>query len=114
MSIDTLQILIDRYGLPLAIALFFIWIDVRRRKSDDDEKKNLLARVVELEKHQRTELTRLVVENTTAVQNHAEAARELKTSATEQASMFRTLCVALRTRTCLRETMAAIDEDRKQ
>jgi len=105
---DFLEI-VKTLGLPVALLLLFVYFDIQRRAKDAKEKTGLVERLAALEEHQRTELQKLVVENTTALQNHAEASREMIQSAREQTQIHRQLITALRTRPCLENTIDHIE-----
>ena len=109
MSWTQLLGLIEKLGLPAALLLLFVYFDMKRRKKDDLEKDNLIARLSALEKYNRDELQKLVIENTTALQNHADASKEMTATAREQTQIHRQLITAMRTRPCLEATINQID-----
>lgn len=117
MDMTALQIAIEKLGLPVALVLFFIWLELKRRVQDQkreadeaEQKRALTERLAKVEDYQRDKLERMVVENTTALQNNADATKELSESAKEQNNVHKQLVIAMRTRPCLKNTVDEIKE----
>jgi hypothetical protein len=116
MDVQTVKLLIEKLGLPIAMVLFFIWLEIKRRKQDEKReaeevqaKQNLVNRLAKVEDYQRDKMEQMVVENTTALQNNADATKELSSTAKQQSQVHKQLIVALRTRPCLQETVQEIE-----
>jgi hypothetical protein len=109
MGWEDLLSLVERLGVPVALLLLFVYFDMKRRAKDDDEKDGLVERLTALENYQRAELQQMVIEHTTALQNHADASREMVRTAREQSQVHKQLITALRTRPCLEKTLNNIE-----
>jgi len=109
MDLATILEVVKQLGLPAALLVLFVYLDMKRRAKDDKDRDNLIERLSALEEHQRTELQQLVVMNTTALQNHADASKEMTETAREQTQIHRQLITAMRTRPCLENTINQID-----
>jgi len=107
MEVGTVGALIEKFGVAIAMLMVFIYFDVKRRKKDDSREAALAVRLAAVEDYQRNRLEKMVVENTTASQNQADASRELKEAAQQQSLLNRQMILALRTRPCLE---AFVDE----
>jgi len=107
MSWDQMLPMIDRYGVAIIMLVTFVYWDFRRRKKDEEDKKATIARLALIEDYQRDKMEKMVVENTTAQQNVADAAKDMSKTVRDVGQTQRQLTLAIKTRPCLRD---AIDE----
>ena len=109
MSWDQVYTLLERFGLPVSLLFLFIWLDLRRRKLDDTDKANTIARLAKLEDYQRDKMEKMVVENTTALQNNAEATKEMSVASKETVATQRQLILTMKTRPCLKDVAVELE-----
>jgi hypothetical protein len=102
---------IERFGLPTALVILFVYLDLRRRKLDDKDKEMTIQRLAKLEDYQRDKMEGIVVENTTALQNNAEATKEMSRASKESIATQKQLILMMRTRKCLADAVDQIDRD---
>ena len=111
MDVISLMDLMKAVGVPVAMLLFFIWVDLTRRKREDKERGELAEKLNSLEDYHRNELTKMVVENTTALQNHADASKEMSRASKHSTDTNKLLIQAMRTRPCLKDDIEHIERD---
>lgn len=103
--------LIERFGLPVALLLLFIWLDLRKRKQEDNDRAVMVARLAKLEDYQRDKMERMVVENTTAQQNLTEASHDLAAASRDTSQTQRQLILTLKMRPCIRDAVREIQRE---
>lgn len=93
--------LVEQFGLPVAMLLYFVYRDTRRAEQDRLEKERLAARITEVEDFARGRLVRAVTQTTRTLARAANASRTAARS-------MRALCKALSQRPCIAEEIAEL------
>lgn len=71
------------FGLPTALVVFFLWMNLKREKQDADREKGMTDKINEVEKYTRDKLEGLVTENTIAMTKVSDSSEKI-TSALSQ------------------------------
>jgi len=114
----TIKTLVETVGLPIAMILFFIWLEIKHRQREElrekvqlAEKRSMAERLAKIEDYQRDELQKLVTDNTVALKYHADASRQMVETSREHSQINRQLIVALRTRPCMLKDIDRIQSE---
>lgn len=117
MNWEVIKQMIETVGVPVAMLMFFVWLEIRRRRSDEERERkdsedfsNLVNRLSSLEDLYRDKLEKIVVENAIAFQNSVEAIKIISHIAEEQTQAYKQITVALQTRPCLKDTVELVRE----
>lgn len=111
MTIELLMSGIKTFGLPVALLLFMLWQDSKRKEQDRKDREDQSKRITALEDYQKNELARIAVESATALQNNAEVNKEAVITHREILNGMKQLTLSIRTRPCLKEVVDILERD---
>lgn len=113
MTIELLMSVIKTFGLPVALLLFMLWQDNKRKEQDRKDRELQLKRIQDLEDYQKGEMARVAVESATALQNSVEVHKEATHASREIANSMRQLTLAIRTRPCLEQSVDVMEQQKE-
>jgi len=111
MTVEILFSAIKTFGLPVALLLFMLWQDSKRKEQDRKDREALLKRIEGLEDYQKGKLAQISIECATSLQNSSERDKEMLTSHRAIAESMKQLTLAIRTRPCLEEVVNVMERD---
>jgi len=100
---------VKAFGLPVALLLFMVWQDVKRKSDDRKERTLLFNRIQALEEYQKNDLAKISITSATAVQNSVDIHREAIETHRELVNSMKQLTLAIRTRPCLEHAVDVIE-----
>ena len=111
MTVEILFSAVKTFGLPVALLLFMLWQDSKRKEQDRKDREALLKRIEGLEDYQKGKLAQISIESATAMQNNSETNKEMLTSHRAIAESMKQLTLAIRTRPCLEAVVNVMERD---
>jgi len=115
-----LQEILNQYGWVGVLAALFLMYDYRNRcrlekreaAQDEDEKREkaqLVSRLQKVEDYQKEKLEKLLVQTTTALQNTADASRQMSDASNATTVTMKQLIIAVRGVRCLADSVDNIE-----
>jgi len=115
-----LQEILNQYGWVGVLAALFLMYDYRNRRrlekreaaQDEDEKREkaqLVSRLQKVEDYQKEKLEKLLVQTTTALQNTADASRQMSDASNATTVTMKQLIIAVRGVRCLADSVDNIE-----
>lgn len=78
--------ILERFGFPAAVAVFFMVFFMRSQKEDKKDKDGMGKRITEIENYNRDRLEKIAIDSTTAIIENAEASRKMAESSEKLAN----------------------------
>ncbi|HET6446037.1 MAG TPA: hypothetical protein VFI27_15815 [candidate division Zixibacteria bacterium] len=78
--------ILEKFGFPVAMVVFFMVLFLRAQKSDKEEKSGMGKRITEIENYQRNRLEKMAVEATTVIIENTASNRKVAQSSERLAS----------------------------
>lgn len=114
ISLGALVSAVKALGIPAVLLVLYVWDNYQRKKRDEDQEEALTKRLRSLEDKRYAKLEDIVVTVTKALQEHAEASREMIANNREQVQVLKQLMIVMRSRKCIADAIGAVDDTRIQ